>query len=155
MGQVPALDRPADPLPPTVPGVRRIAVLRANGIGDYVVAEPAVTALRVAYPDGEITVLGAAHTRALVEHVRQRSRADDLAVQLHGGGRHSNPLLARLGARLTAGRPDGPRRDEDPRLRRRDRGLTRVPARRPCPTCLAPREPPSTGGRPDHSRTSA
>ena len=35
---VPALDLPADPLPPVVPGVRRLAVLRANGVGDYVVA---------------------------------------------------------------------------------------------------------------------
>jgi ADP-heptose:LPS heptosyltransferase len=46
--------------------VRRIAVLRANGIGDYVVAEPALAALRAAYPDAEITLLGAAHHAALL-----------------------------------------------------------------------------------------
>ena len=34
-----------------VPGVRRIVVLRATGLGDYVVAQPALAALRAAYPD--------------------------------------------------------------------------------------------------------
>ena len=47
--------------------VRRIAVLRANGLGDYIVGEPALAALRAAYPDAEITLLGAAHTVALLE----------------------------------------------------------------------------------------
>ena len=55
----------AEPLP-VVPEVRRIAVLRANGVGDYVVAEPALAALRAAYPDAEITLLGAAHHEALL-----------------------------------------------------------------------------------------
>jgi ADP-heptose:LPS heptosyltransferase len=34
--------------PLAVPGVRRIVVLRANGLGDYVVAQPALAALRAA-----------------------------------------------------------------------------------------------------------
>ncbi|WP_323742956.1 MULTISPECIES: glycosyltransferase family 9 protein [unclassified Rathayibacter] len=34
---------------------------------------------------------------------RMRGRRFDLAVQLHGGGRYSNPFLARLGARHTIG----------------------------------------------------
>jgi ADP-heptose:LPS heptosyltransferase len=34
---------------------------------------------------------------------RQREARFDLAVQLHGGGRHSNPFLLRLGARHTVG----------------------------------------------------
>jgi hypothetical protein len=34
---------------------------------------------------------------------RMRAERFDLAVQLHGGGRHSNPFLRRLGAGVTAG----------------------------------------------------
>ena len=143
----PALDLPARPAT-RVPDVRRLAVLRANGLGDYVVAEPALAALRSAYPDAEITLLGAAHHAALlagrpapvdrvlpvplVPGVRvasaepdapapevevwcaeQRAHGYDLAVQLHGGGRHSNPLLLRLGARVSVGpaTPDSPKPD--------------------------------------------
>jgi ADP-heptose:LPS heptosyltransferase len=54
---VPSLLEPGGPL---VPSVDRMAVLRANGIGDLVVALPALSALRAAYPDAEITYLGAA-----------------------------------------------------------------------------------------------
>ncbi len=50
---------PLGPLGPLVDGVRRIAVLRSNGIGDFVVAVPALQALRAAYPEAEITYLGA------------------------------------------------------------------------------------------------
>ncbi len=143
----PALDLPARPAP-LVDDVRRIAVLRANGIGDYVVAEPALAALRAAYPDAELTLLGAAHHAALLEGrpgpvdrvvpvplvsgvrvnseapdagedeveawcAAQRAYGYDLAVQMHGGGRNSNRLLLRLGARVTAGAstPDAPQPD--------------------------------------------
>jgi ADP-heptose:LPS heptosyltransferase len=41
-----------------VPDVRRMAVLRANSIGDFVLAVPALDALRAAYPLAEITYLG-------------------------------------------------------------------------------------------------
>lgn len=133
----PALDLPGRP-GGLIADVRRIAVLRANGIGDYVVAEPALSALREAYPDAEITLLGAAHHTALlagrpgpvdrvvelplVSGVRvksalpdaspegleawcagQRAYGYDVAVQLHGGGGSSNPLLLRLGARVSVG----------------------------------------------------
>jgi len=143
----PALDLPARP-GGLIPDVRRIAVLRANGIGDYVVSEPALAALREAYPDAEITLLGAAHHAALlagrpgpvdrvvvlplVSGVRvksdqpdaspeeleawcaeQRAYGYDLSVQLHGGGGNSNPLLLRLGARVSVGAaaPGAPRTD--------------------------------------------
>lgn len=42
-----------------VPGVERIAVLRANAIGDWIFALPALDALRAAYPHAEIVLLGA------------------------------------------------------------------------------------------------
>ena len=41
-----------------VDDVERIVVLRANGIGDFVVAVPALEALRAAYPGARITYLG-------------------------------------------------------------------------------------------------
>lgn len=124
-----------------VPDVHRIAVLRANALGDFIFAVPALTALRAAYPQAELVLLGAPwHARWLdarpvadrpgpVDRVlvvpaadgiraaqpddepvtmtqfldRARRESFDLAVQLHGGGRNSNPLVAALGARVTAG----------------------------------------------------
>lgn len=47
-----------DPPGPVVPAVERIAVLRSNGIGDFVMALPALSALRAAYPAAHITYLG-------------------------------------------------------------------------------------------------
>jgi ADP-heptose:LPS heptosyltransferase len=41
-----------------LPGIERIAVLRANAIGDFIFTLPALEALRAAYPDAEITLLG-------------------------------------------------------------------------------------------------
>jgi ADP-heptose:LPS heptosyltransferase len=119
-----------------VEGVRKLAVLRANAIGDYLVSLPAIQALRAAYPAAELVLLGAGwHAGFLagrpgpvdrclavpptagvrddrppapaaeVERFFARMRAEqfDLAVQLQGGGRHSNPFVRRLGARVTAG----------------------------------------------------
>jgi ADP-heptose:LPS heptosyltransferase len=120
-----------------VPGVSRIAVLRANGLGDLLFAVPALDALRAAYPTAEIVLLARAwHAefapgrieavdRVVVVpvahgiwappgHRDDQDELDrffaamaeesfDLALQLHGGGRHSNPFVRRLGARFTAG----------------------------------------------------
>jgi ADP-heptose:LPS heptosyltransferase len=121
-----------------VPGVERIAVLRANGLGDWVFVLPALDALRAAYPRAEIVLLGTAmHAELLrgrpgpvdrvevvpamagidapgdfegedaeaIEAFFARLRAErfDLALQMHGGGRYSNPFVNRLGARVTAG----------------------------------------------------
>jgi ADP-heptose:LPS heptosyltransferase len=120
-----------------VPDVRKIAVLRANALGDLVFALPALDAMRAAYPQAEIVLLGrewhAEFVPARVPAVdrvvavpladgiwlppgqpedrgeledfftRMREERFDLALQLHGGGRNSNPFVRRLGARVTVG----------------------------------------------------
>lgn len=55
------------PVGEKVDHVERIVVLRANGIGDFVVAVPALEALRAAYPGARITYLGRAWHAELLE----------------------------------------------------------------------------------------
>lgn len=43
-----------------VPDVRKIAVVRANALGDFIFALPALEALRAAYPRAEIVLLARA-----------------------------------------------------------------------------------------------
>ncbi len=128
---------PLSPRNERVPDVRKIAVLRANALGDFLFVLPALDALRAAYPDAEITLLGSAWHADLLRdrpgpvgrvvtlpvirgvntthdgpedlalseafYDAMRQECFDLAVQMHGGGRFSNPLIARLGARVTLG----------------------------------------------------
>ncbi len=114
-------------------GVREIAVLRGGGLGDLMFALPAIEALAAAYPDARVTLLGTPAGQAVLQGrtdavhafeelpvapgVRESgdgapSEQDfferlhgrfDLAVQVHGGGRNSNPFLLRLGAQHTVG----------------------------------------------------
>jgi ADP-heptose:LPS heptosyltransferase len=121
-----------------LPGIQKIAVLRANALGDYLFAVPALQALRTAYPDSEIVLFGARWHRQFLagrpgpvdrvvpvpamtgvrepaEHEAEDAAEQDaffatmheerfdLAIQMHGGGRFSNPFVRRLGARVTAG----------------------------------------------------
>jgi ADP-heptose:LPS heptosyltransferase len=122
---------------PRLAGVRRIAVLRASAVGDYMVALPALHALRRAYPDAHIALMGrrwhvdflrgrpgpvdeavevppvpglnlpadaaadGAAAQRFIGHWREQGL--DLALQLHGGGRYSNPFLRALRARVSAG----------------------------------------------------
>src|SRR3954470_20965958 len=46
------------PYPAILPNVKKIAVLRPNGVGDFVFSLPALHALRSAYPDARITYIG-------------------------------------------------------------------------------------------------
>lgn len=115
-------------------GVSRIAVLRGGGLGDLMYALPAVAALKAAYPEASVTLLGTPIHAELLTRIdspvdetvvlpfsegvrpgaedegelteffdRMQSRKFDLAVQVHGGGRFSNPFLLRLAARHTVG----------------------------------------------------
>jgi ADP-heptose:LPS heptosyltransferase len=132
-----------------VPDVSKIAILRANALGDYLFSLPALHSLRVAYPAAELVLLGAPwHARVLTGRpgpldrvvttpplpgIREPSAGElpgaeasggelpgsegflawvrgerfDIAVQLHGGGKHSNPLVSSFGARVTAGLRSG------------------------------------------------
>lgn len=134
------------PVAERVPDVERIAVLRANALGDFIFVLPALDALRAAYPQAELVLLGAPwHAELLrdrpgpVDRVlvvppapgirasdpgepepaglpaatreaamaaflaAAREERFDLALQLHGGGANSNPIVGALGARVTAG----------------------------------------------------
>lgn len=118
-------------------GVGRIAVLRANKLGDFLLALPALEALRAGYPGAEIVLLGCDWHAGLLRSrpgpvdrvvpvpptrgVREsrpedpaevagfvaalRAERFDVAIQMHGGGRWSNPPVARLGARTTDAPP--------------------------------------------------
>lgn len=117
--------------------VRKIAVVRANGLGDYLFAVPALRALRAKFPQAEIVLLGKRwHHELLTRRPGPIDRVEtiptcpgvgaevdepadtpglerfyaamvaerfDLAIQLHGGGRYSNPFTRRLRARCTIG----------------------------------------------------
>jgi ADP-heptose:LPS heptosyltransferase len=50
-----------------IPGARRIAVLRANALGDFVCTLPALGSLRRAYPSAEITLVGRRHHAELLD----------------------------------------------------------------------------------------
>ncbi|MDR6988694.1 ADP-heptose:LPS heptosyltransferase [Paenarthrobacter nitroguajacolicus] len=124
--------------------VKRIAVLRGGGLGDLIYTYPALHALKRAYPEATITLLGTPVHRAVVATTEgpvdlvellpvargvhdgprngerfdddaedvaaqeaffeaMQAREFDLGVQMHGGGRFSNPFLLRLGAKHTVG----------------------------------------------------
>ena len=129
---------------PTAPGLltrlmrrgktpRRVALLRASRIGDFLCAMPAIRALRAALPDAEITMITLPLLRDLVERsphldrfvafpgfpgvaeqffdarhataffAAMQAERFDLALQMQGSGVYSNPIALLLGARATAG----------------------------------------------------
>lgn len=113
--------------------IQRIVVFRALVLGDLLCATPALRALKAAWPDAELTLIGLPWAQALAERLPQvdrfeafcgfpglperspdldalpnfltrlRVRPADLLVQLHGSGSVINPLLACFGARHVAG----------------------------------------------------
>lgn len=117
--------------------IKKIAVLRANALGDYIFSLPALQALRDTFTDAEIVLLGRAwhkeylqnrpgpvdrvvvvplypgiseregfvpDEKVLSEFFAEMQKEEfDIAFQIHGGGKNSNPFLLRLGGTLTVG----------------------------------------------------
>ena len=112
--------------------VRHIAVFRALLLGDLLCATPALRALRAGFPKAQVTLVGLPWAQALVQRLasvdrllpfsgfpglgESPARIDalpaflaqvqaerfDLALQMHGSGGITNPLVACFGAARTA-----------------------------------------------------
>jgi ADP-heptose:LPS heptosyltransferase len=112
---------------------RKVALLRASRIGDFINAAPAIQALREALPQAEIILItlpmlqelasrcpaidrvvafpgypGLADqffdaARAVQFFQQMQAEQLDLAIQMQGTGVNSNPFMLMLGARYTAG----------------------------------------------------
>ena len=112
---------------------RKVVVLRASRIGDFLCSTPAFRALRTALPGAEITMItlpllqdlitrsphldrfivfpgfpGIAEQffdarRAVQFFQEMQAEQFDLAVQMQGSGIYSNPFMLLLGSRMTAG----------------------------------------------------
>ncbi len=112
---------------------RRVCVLKASRIGDFLCALPAIGALREALPDARLSLVtlpllhplaqrldcvdevvdfpgfpGVAEQffdarRTAAFFLRMQVEAFDLAIQLQGSGVYTNPFILMLGARAAAG----------------------------------------------------
>jgi ADP-heptose:LPS heptosyltransferase len=113
---------------PRLRDVRKIAVLGPDGVGEFMFCLPALHALKHSYPDAQLVCLGLPWHAAFLAGrpgpvdrsvvaptIRQpgaaleafvdamRAERFDLALQMAGGGRYANALLARFDARLAVG----------------------------------------------------
>jgi hypothetical protein len=74
---------PSPPFPEKLEDVRKIAVLRAGGLGDAIFTLPALWALKETYPESDITLLGGPlQIRALLGRTRA-GRTRDPRPSLH------------------------------------------------------------------------
>lgn len=113
--------------------VKRIAVVRALYVGDFICAQPALRALKTRFPSAEVTLValpwiepflrrytcvdrflpfpGCRGIREVpyrpeaTEAFLQKARTlqFDLAIQMHGAGPEANDLVAGMGARISLG----------------------------------------------------
>lgn len=113
--------------------IRRVLVLRALMLGDTICAVPAFRAMRRAWPEARLCVMGLPASRGYLARIDcvdewlpfpgwpglpeqsvdvrglppalalLQSMDWDLAIQLHGSGQVTNPFLAMAGARQMAG----------------------------------------------------
>ncbi len=113
--------------------LRKVALVRASRIGDFICATPAMRALHHALPEAEFVFIGLPFLRDLVARsphlarfeefpgfpgmadqffdprralqffARMQAEEFDLALQINGSGVYSNPFTLMLGARATAG----------------------------------------------------
>jgi ADP-heptose:LPS heptosyltransferase len=113
--------------------VQRIVVLRALMLGDLLCAVPALRAVKAGFPGAQLTLVGLPWARTLAQRLacidevielpghpglpeiesdvralpdflaRVQSGRFDLALQMHGSGEITNPLVACFGARHSAG----------------------------------------------------
>ncbi len=120
-----------------LPNIGKIAVVRANALGDFIFILPALAALKAAYPQAEIVLLAKQwhqdflkNRPSVIQRVEvvppcegvgvepgtptdkdelkrffqsMQQEHFDLAIQMHGGGRYSNPFVLKLGAKTTIG----------------------------------------------------
>ena len=116
-----------------VPLPRKVALLRASRLGDFVCATPAFCALRSALPEAEISFVGLPFIAPLATRLasfdrffpfpgalgiaeqlfdarkltvflkRMQDEEFDLVIQMHGSGVFSNPIALLFGGRATAG----------------------------------------------------
>jgi ADP-heptose:LPS heptosyltransferase len=94
-----------------VAGVRRIVVVRANALGDFVFTLPALDALRRAYPAAEITLVGRPHHVELLGGRPSPVDAVEVAPPYGGvtadeGEPHAGPEIDDFFARMQARRFD-------------------------------------------------
>lgn len=116
-----------------MPRPRKVALLRASRLGDFVCATPAFRALRSALPGAHIAFVGLPFIEPLATRLlsfnrffpfpgaagmaeqlfdarkltaflkRMQDEEFDLVIQMHGSGVFSNPIALLFGGRVTAG----------------------------------------------------
>lgn len=124
--------------------IERVLVFRALMLGDMLCAVPALRALRAGLPGARIALVGLPWAAGLAGRLscvdeffalpavpglpessggsedlsgfleRLRARRFDLAIQMHGSGGVSNPLVRAFGARRTVGFCEGRPQTDDP-----------------------------------------